>query len=97
MDAYQIIRRPLVTEKGTHQSQYESKRRGGAYIFEVEPTASKGAIKDAIEKIYGVRVLKVRTQVRQDRTRVNRYGVIAPEISKKATVVLQADSRIDLF
>ena len=67
MDIYNIVKRPLVTEKGTHQSQqsHEATRtkpaRGGAYTFEVHPEASKAAIKQAVENIYKVKVLSVRT------------------------------------
>ena len=62
MDIYHTIIRPLVTEKGTHQSQvsHEETRtrpaRGGAYTFEVHPKANKAQIRQAIEKIYNVKV-----------------------------------------
>ena len=56
MDIYHIIKRPLVTEKGTHQSTQRhdatkwERARGGSYSFEVHPDASKPEIKQAIEK-----------------------------------------------
>ena len=62
MDIYQIVKRPLVTEKGTHQSHqsHEATRtraaRGGACTFEVHPKASKPMIKLAIERIYNVKI-----------------------------------------
>jgi len=103
MDIYHIIKRPLVTEKGTHQSQtsFEATRtkpmRGGAYAFEVHAQASKPMIKQAIEKIYNVKVLSVRTSNRQGKQRRVRYKTGKTADWKKAVVVLRADSHIDLF
>ena len=48
---YQIILRPLVTEKGTHQST-----RYNAYAFQVNPVANKTQIKAAVEELFDVRV-----------------------------------------
>ncbi len=103
MDIYQVVKRPLVTEKGTFQSQQSheatrSKRaRGGAYAFQVHPDASKPMIKQAIEKIYNVKVLSVRTANRQGKRRRVRYKTGKTPDWKKAVVVLPADFHIDLF
>ncbi len=103
MDVYHIIKRPLVTEKGTHQSQqsFEASRtrprRGGAYAFQVHAKASKPMIRQAIERIYDVKVLSVRTSNRQGKRRRVRYKTGKTADWKKAVVVLQADSHIDLF
>ena len=103
MDIYHIIKRPLVTEKGTHQSQtsHEATRaqraRGGAYAFRVHPEASKPMIRQAIEKIYNVKVLSVRTSNRRGKRRRVRYKTGETAKWKKAVVVLRADHHIDLF
>jgi len=103
MDIYQVIKRPLVTEKGTHQSQlsHAASRhmaaRGGAYAFEVHPEASKPIIKQAIEKIYGVKVKSVRTACRKGKRRRVRYKIGKRADWKRAVVVLHADHHIDLF
>ena len=103
MDIYHIIKRPLVTEKGTHQSHQNhdatkwSPARGGAYSFEVHSKASKPMIKQAIEKIYDVKVLTVRTSNRQGKSRRVRYKMGKTPDWKKAVVVLDASSHIDLF
>jgi len=103
MDIYHIIKRPLVTEKGTHQSTQhhdETKwqpARGGSYSFEVHPSASKPEIKQAIEKIYNVKVLSVRTSTRSGKARRVRFKVGKTADWKKAVVVLDANSHIDLF
>jgi large subunit ribosomal protein L23 len=89
---YQIVIRPLVTEKGTHQAQTKN-----SYAFEVAAGASKAQIKQAIEKIYEVKVLDVRTANRKGKPR--RSGVRWSHTShwKKAVVVLHPDYHIDLF
>ncbi|MCH7595306.1 MAG: 50S ribosomal protein L23 [Planctomycetes bacterium] len=103
MDIYHIIKRPLVTEKGTHMAGQShaatasSPARGGAYSFEVHRQACKPAIKQAIEKIYNVKVLTVRTATRKGKTRRVRYKVGKTPDWKKAVVVLHADHHIDLF
>ncbi|MFQ5423041.1 MAG: 50S ribosomal protein L23 [Phycisphaerae bacterium] len=103
MDIYHIIRRPLVTEQGTHQSKqsYAASRtrpgRGGSYNFEVHPGANKIEIRNAIEKIYNVKVEKVRTSLRQGKRRRYRYKTGVTRSWKKAVVVLHPDFHIDLF
>lgn len=103
MDIYQVVRRPLVTEKGTHQSQRsfeatgDKRARGGSYAFEVHPDASKPIIKQAIEKIYNVKVLTVRTANRKGKTRRVRFKMGKTPDWKRAVVVLHADHHIDLF
>ena len=103
MDIYHTIVRPLVTEKGTHQSQlaHEATRtrpaRGGAYAFEVHAKANKAQIRQAIEKIYNVRVLSVRTSTRAGKRRRYRLSYGQTRSWKKAVVVLHPDYHIDLF
>jgi large subunit ribosomal protein L23 len=73
MDLYHIVIRPLVTEKSTHQASHPTERRGGAYSFEVHPDASKAQIRDAVQKLYGVKVLSVRTSNRRGKLRRYRW------------------------
>lgn len=103
MDIYHVIKRPLITEKGTHQSEQShgaspSKRaRGGAYSFEVHPQATKATIRQAVEKIYNVRVLDVRTSNRAGKRRRYRFKIGKTPDWKKAVVVLDENSHIDMF
>ncbi len=103
MDIYHTIIRPLVTEKGTHQSQVSHEEtksrpaRGGAYTFEVHPKASKAQVRQAIEKIYNVRVQAVRTSNRQGKRRRYRMTIGKTRSWKKAVVVLDPKYHIDLF
>ena len=64
LEPHQILLRPLVTEKGTHQST-----RHNAYCFEVHTAANKTQIKAAVESLFPVRVVAVRTQLRLGKTR----------------------------
>jgi len=92
-DTYSIIIKPLVTEKGTYQSQALN-----AYTFQVATWANKTQIKRAVEDIYNVKVLTVRTSNRKGkprRVRWNQWG--ATKHWKKAVVVLHEDHHIDLF
>jgi large subunit ribosomal protein L23 len=103
MNAYEVLKRPLVTEKGTHQSQQSQKAtrhhpaRGGSFAFEVHPDATKPMIRHAVEMIYKVRVLSVRTANRQGKRRRVRFKMGSTRQWKKAVVVLRSDSHIDLF
>ena len=91
-DIYAVVVRPLVTEKGTHQSQSLN-----AYAFEVSPDANKAQIKQAVEKIYQVKVAEVRTANRKGKQRRTGYRWGKTRHWKKAVVVLHPDHHIDLF
>lgn len=97
MDVYHTIIRPLVTEKTTHQARQATKDAGGTYSFEVHPLANKVQIKDAVEKIYGVKVVAVRTSNRPGKVRRFRFRYGETRQTKKAVVTLDKDSHIDLF
>lgn len=89
---YGVIIRPLVTEKGTYQSETLN-----AYAFQVAAEANKVQIKHAIEKIYNVKVLNVRTANRKGKPRRTGYKWGTTSHWKKAFVVLHEDHHIDLF
>lgn len=92
LEPYQVVLRPLVTEKGTHQSTHHN-----SYPFEVNPYATKPQIKAAVEELFNVRVQKVRTQNRQGKIRRfrNQMGRLANW--KKAIVTLHPDDRLEFF
>jgi large subunit ribosomal protein L23 len=89
---YQIILRPLVTEKGTHQST-----RYNSYTFEVNPLATKTQIQAAVEELFSVRVERVRTQNRRGKTARFRQTVGKQANWKKAIVTLHTEDRIEFF
>jgi len=92
MDNVNVIIKPLITEKSTHQQQTRN-----AYAFQVHPEANKHQIKDAVEKLYDVKVKDVRTMVRKGKPRRTRFKVGTTPDWKRAVVVLAEDSRIELF
>ena len=89
---YDVIRRPLLTEKGQDLREVE-----GKYLFEVAGTANKVEIAKAIQKLFGVRVANVNTQwMRGKKKRVGRNVGKRPNW-KKAIVTLREGDVIDLF
>ena len=89
---YQVVLRPLVTEKGTHQSS-----RHNAYAFQVNVHATKTDIKKAIEEMFHVRVEHVTTQIRHGKKRRFRFKMGQMPDWKRAVVTLHADDKIDFF
>ena len=91
MSLYDVIRRPLITEKSTTLAE-DSK-----YMFEVSDDAPKARIKEAVELAFGVSVVQV--NVMSVKGKVKRYGRRPkPHRSwKKAIVTLKAGDKIELF
>ncbi len=92
MDNYSVIVRPIITEQGMHFANVK-----GAYSFQVNKRANKAEIKNAVEKIYGVKVQKVRTSNRQGKRRRKGRMIGTTSSWKKAVVYLEPDNHIDLF
>ncbi|MHC4622476.1 MAG: 50S ribosomal protein L23 [Planctomycetota bacterium] len=92
LDDYNVIIRPLITEQGMHFANTR-----GAYSFEVNREANKVQIRKAVEKIYGVKVLKVRTANHKGKYRRKGRNFGMTPSWKKAVVVLAPDYHIDLF
>ena len=89
---HQVILRPLVTEKGVHRSN-----RNNQYSFEVNPLADKETIRAAVEELFDVKVVKVRTQNRKGKPRRYRFRHGSTKAWKKAIVSLDQEHRIDFF
>jgi large subunit ribosomal protein L23 len=90
--AYQILKRPLVTEKSTDDKDLYNK-----LYFEVDRRANKIEIKQAVERIFKVDVLQVRTMsVKGKLKRVGRYLTKRPD-SKKAIVTIKPGQRVEFF
>lgn len=92
LEPHQIILRPLVTEKGMHRST-----RNNAYAFEVHRLATKADVRRAVEELFDVTVLQVRTQTRKGKPRRTRFRVGHTGDWKKAIVTLDSEHRIDFF
>jgi large subunit ribosomal protein L23 len=92
LEPYQVVIRPLITEKATHLSE-----RHNAYTFEVNPLATKTEIKNAVETLFNVKVADVRTQNRRGKPRRYRLKVGRMRNWKKAIVTLHEEYRIDFY
>lgn len=87
-----IVRRALVTEKGTRLREGQN-----GFLFEVARDANKIQIKQAIESIFSVKVDTVRTlRVHGKPKRLGRYAGHRPDW-KKAVVTLKKGQTIELF
>ena len=93
MEPRDVILEPVVSEKSYGLLDE------GAYTFKVHPEANKIQIRQAIESIFDVRVLKVTTANRKGKRKRNRrsftFGTRAN--TKRAIVTLHPDDSIDLF
>ncbi|KKE78574.1 50S ribosomal protein L23 [Oceanobacillus caeni] len=91
-DPRDIIKRPVITE---HSADLMGEKK---YTFEVSTKANKTEIKDAVESIFGVKVIKVNTlNLKGKFKRMGRYGGFRPN-RKKAIVQLSEDSKeLDFF
>ncbi len=86
----EIIKAPVITEKS------ESAKNDGKYTFKVDPKANKIEIKEAIEKLFNVKVTSIRTlNVKPKKRRVGRYSGFTNR-TKKAIVTLAEGQTIDL-
>ncbi len=92
LEPYQIVLRPLVTEKGFHKAE-----RYNAYAFEVNALADKQAIRKAVEHLFEVRVIRVNTQNRKGKPRRTRSRKGETKNWKKAIVTLDPEHRINFF
>ena len=87
--AYQIIRRPVITEKGLGVKETE-----GTLVFEVAVKATKTEVKDAVQKVFNVKVDSVRTAnfVGKERRR-GKFSGYRPDW-KKAYVRLKSGEKM---
>jgi len=91
-DQYQVIKRPLLTEKSDHLREAENQ-----YCFEVDVKANKQDVKEAIEGLFGVKVTQVRIQNRPGKLKRMGRNQGRRAAWKKAFVSLAADEHIELF
>ncbi|MBT5625153.1 MAG: 50S ribosomal protein L23 [Proteobacteria bacterium] len=92
MDMYKIVKKPLVTEKGTVMLG-----EGNRVTFKVHLDANKIEIREAVQKIFSVTVLQVNTQVVRGKRK--RFGRAMGQTKswKKAMVQLKEGDKIEIF
>ncbi|HAY07051.1 MAG TPA: 50S ribosomal protein L23 [Hyphomonas sp.] len=87
---YDVIRRPLITEKSTLVAEQNK------IIFEVAPGADKKAIKEAVEALFKVKVTKVNTLTQKGKTKRFRGFLGRRSDVKKAIVTLAEGQSVDI-
>ena len=90
-DMYYVIKKPLITEKNSALNE------AGIYVFEVDQTANKTQIKNAVEKFFRVKVASVRTAICRGRSKRTKVGHGKVQYWKKAMVKLVPGEKITLF
>lgn len=92
---YDVIRRPLVTEKSNYQNS-----RLHQYVFEVAPDATKTLVKDAVETLFDVDVVRVNVinaPAKRTRRWRSRRIMVRSSSYKKAIVTLAEGDKIGVF
>ena len=87
---YDVILSPVITEKATIASEHNQ------VIFKVASSATKPQIKEAVEKLFDVKVKSVNTMVRKGKTKVFRGTFGSQSDVKRAIVTLEEGHRIDV-
>jgi large subunit ribosomal protein L23 len=91
MHLYDVLRRPLVTEKSTALQGMNK------YAFEIADGANKLQIKQAVEKSFKVKVLGVNVTTVRGKTKKMGRRIVHTNPWKKAVVTLQAGDKIEFF
>ena len=92
MNVYQVLKRPILTEKTDYQ------RDVNQYVFEVVRQANKHQIKEAVETIFDVDVVSVNTMImKPKRRRLGRKTITTRPAWKRAVVTLGPGERIQDF
>ena len=87
---YDVIVAPVVTEKATLASEHNK------VLFKVAAKATKPQIKEAVEKLFDVKVKSVNTLVRKGKTKAFRGNLGSQSNTKRAIVTLEEGHRIDV-
>ena len=91
-DPRDVILRPIVSEKS-----YDLIEDNNTYTFEVDPRSNKEEIRDAVETVFDVRVLRVNTMNRKGKMKRQGWTYGKRKDTKRALVTLAEGNSIDLF
>jgi len=89
-ELYEVIRKPIITEKATMASE------NNAVVFEVAISANKPQIKEAVEGLFGVKVKAVNTTITKGKVKMFRGRKGTRKDIKKAYVTLEEGNAIDV-
>jgi large subunit ribosomal protein L23 len=87
---YDVILSPVITEKATMASEYNK------VVFKVRKNATKPQIKEAVEKLFDVKVKNVNTLTRKGKLKVFKNRLGQQSDVKRAIVTLEEGHRIDV-
>ena len=90
VEFYDLLRRPIITEKATNASE------NGAIVFEVAMAATKPEIKRAVEELFKVKVKGVNTVIAKGKTKRFKGKMGKRKDIKKAYVMLEDGNTIDV-
>lgn len=90
LQAYDVILAPVITEKSSEASE------SNQVVFKVRVDATKPQIKNAVEKLFGVKVVAVNTLTRKGKTKFFRGIKGTQKDTKKAVVKLAEGDKIDV-
>ena len=90
LDKYDVVRKPIVTEKSTMASE------NGAIVFEVDMNATKLQVKEAIENLFNVKVKAVNTLISKGKVKRFKGKLGRRKDIKKAYVMLEDGNTIDV-
>ena len=91
-DPRDVVRYPIVSEKS-----YDLIEHHNTYTFEVDPRSNRSEIRDAVETIFGVKVVRVNTMNRKGKRKRQGYTFGKRKDTKRALVTLADGNSIDLF
>jgi large subunit ribosomal protein L23 len=91
-DPHDVILAPVVSEKS-----YDLIEHNNTYTFLVDTRTNKGEIRDAVESIFGVRVVRVNTMNRKGKVKRQGWKSGRRKDTKRALVTLAEGNSIDLF
>jgi large subunit ribosomal protein L23 len=91
MHLYEVLRRPVITEKSTELQSLNK------YAFEIAEGANKPQVKQAVEKAFKVKVTGVNVVTMQAKTKRVGRRIVRTSPWKKAIVTLQAGDKIEFF
>ncbi len=92
MHIYQVLKRPILTEKTDLQ------REENQYVFEVDRRANKLQVKEAVQTVFDVEVMSVNTMImKPKRRKLGRKTITTRPVWKRAVVTLAPGERIQDF
>ncbi len=89
---YKIIKKPLITEKGTYQTE-----SGNSYNFQVDIKANKQEIKKVVESLFKVKVVSINTMIRKGKTKGMPGRRYSRSSIKRAVVTLREGDAIEFI